>query len=196
MIRNNLEAKKTVPFLLMLMISVPGAYAQEADEMADPAQTEEEESAVAEEENTTAREKSSAVKNESASFSDTEISRELEKIESAIAKFKAMGVGVAPYEQAASDVRAHLAKHENEQAAALLGRLKQSLADQQRRFYANKIAVWHKQKELLRQQLKQQAKEQGDRPPANNGASLSKGTHSVLSKTKTDYTPLIYPIAR
>ena len=177
--RNGHDTGNKVPLLaisLTLVLTATGAVAQDAgdDGVASPP---------------VQADVSAEAKKMIASFSDNNLSDELDKVEVAIEKFKVIGVGVAPFEQEAQDIHVLLGKGEQTMADAKLARLKQSLADQQKRFYANKIQDWHKQRRLA-------AKYPQSYTPTNAAGALSKGTHSALSKAKGEYTPLIYPIAR
>lgn len=130
--------------------------------------------------------------------SKTELNAELESLQIATDKFESLGVGVSPYRKELLAI-ANLLETENfNQASPRLLSLKRSLEDQQRRFYAAKVSVWQKQKENLIR-LKKNKSEKGAVAGASGTAAasgLSRASHSVLSKDKGNYTPLIYPIAR
>ncbi len=117
----------------------------------------------------------------------------------AIEKFKSMGVGTTPYEQALERVKVLLSEGKQTQANALLERLNTTLEDQQKRFYAIKMQDWQTQRQALKKRLASKA-DSGAAPCSSGlpsaGAGLSRAGSGVLSRKKGDYTPLIYPIAR
>lgn len=125
-----------------------------------------------------------------------DLSRRLESSKIAIDKFKQMGVGVSLFEQSWQNIKSMLAEGKQQQANEALERLNNSLAEQQKRFYAGKLQSWHADNQR-RIAAKAGVSGTGSKPQAlRPSAELSRGAHGVLSKKKGDYTPLIYPIAR
>ena len=134
-----------------------------------------------------------------ATRSPEEIAKALQSCEQAINKFKEMGVGVAPFESITAQAHSLLEANQVGEAEELTLALKHSLEDQQRRFYANKIQVWHNQIKLQQEEMKKKKGHHlasSSSPSTKSGGNLAKGAHGVLSRADAKYTPLIYPIAR
>ncbi len=137
--------------------------------------------------------------NKTATHSPEEIAKALQSCEQAINKFKEMGVGVAPFESVTAQAHGLLEANQIGEAEELTFALKHSLEDQQRRFYANKIQVWHNQVKLQQEEMKKKKGHNlvsASSPSTKSGGNLAKGAHGVLSRADAKYTPLIYPIAR
>ncbi len=149
--------------------------------------------------------------------SNSAMTEKLNALEIAINKFKDMGVGVAAFEQNLLQARSLQKEGKLTEAEQVTAHLNLSLQDQQKRYYAGKIQIWRSQMKLAhaRHASLASAHETGEtlglgpRPKSafhpessaqksntSTAAGLSKGAHSVLSKTKSDLSQLIYPIAR
>ncbi|MBX9724581.1 MAG: hypothetical protein K2X81_24465 [Candidatus Obscuribacterales bacterium] len=145
------------------------------------------------------------------------MTEKLNALEIAINKFKDMGVGVAAFEQNLIQARSLQKEGRLTEAEQVTEHLNLSLQDQQKRYYASKILMWRSQMKLAHAKHASLASSHetgetlglGPRPKsafhpessaqksnAGTAAGLAKGAHSVLSKTKSDFSPLIYPIAR
>lgn len=120
----------------------------------------------------------------------------LRALDEAVSKFKSLGVGVSPFIEAIKAARSELAAGDCSSASSRIKSIEASLHDQQKRFYANKIAVWHKQKEALISAARKEPAASQALQASNAASGLGKAAHGVLSREKTGYTPLIYPIAR
>lgn len=128
-----------------------------------------------------------------------ELSDHLQRTKVAIAKFKSMGVGVAPFEKMLSNSNTLLQQGRVLESRSVLTRLDCALQEQQDRFYYNKMKDWRSQRKNLI------AYRVGVRPEHRHASAssrqyaargLSSGIHQVLSGAKAGYNPLIYPIAR
>ena len=124
-----------------------------------------------------------------------ELEKQLEELQIATEKFKDFGVGVSLFEAEIAAIRRLLAGQELESAEQKIQRLKASLSDQQRRFYASKLLVYNQQKEKLSAERKAKRKTSGR--AVSDAAGFGRAAHEVLKEDKgRKYTPLIYPIAR
>jgi hypothetical protein len=126
---------------------------------------------------------------------DSQLIEKAATMQSAISKFKKMGVGVAPFEHSLQNARILIAEGKTAQANEALGRLNDSLMDQQKRFYVDKIQSWHCDRARLIAN-KIAAKGSGGYSYRSPAAELSKAAHHTLSKKSVSGSPMIYPIAR
>lgn len=195
--KSSLTKLFTRSFAAILIIAIPPTPSIAADDNAEGT-TE----AAAEREQDEAPIASAPVANpqvsKAPSHSAEDITKALQSCDQAINKFKEMGVGVAPFEAISSQAHGLMQANQVGEAEELTFGLKHSLEDQQRRYYANKIQVWHNQVKLRQEELKKKKGHvvSSNTTGTNNGGGLAKGAHGVMSRADAKYTPMIYPIAR
>jgi outer membrane PBP1 activator LpoA protein len=111
----------------------------------------------------------------------------------AIDKFKHMGVGVSMFEHSLQHARILIAEGKTAEANEALGHLNESLADQQKRFYADKIQSWHSDRARM---IANKIAVKNGQIPYSAASDLSRSAHRTLSKKAVSGSPLLYPIAR
>lgn len=125
---------------------------------------------------------------------DVHLLQKAATMQTAIQKFKTMGVGVSMFEQSLQNARQLIADGRPGEANEALGHLDESLRDQQKRFYTGKIQSWHSDR--MRMIANRVAAKGGHIAYSPVSSELSRSAHNTVSKKSVNGTPVIYPIAR